>query len=132
MRKLLIKLLGGHTSQELAFLKTEFEKTKLECDEYIIFVNSVCNYVGSYPVWKAQQEYRELMYELGNPILSEIKGFPTHSQNVDIYLGKVVDSCVDLFKKVDFECGSSHWWEKEFLSTARGDNYLDKITGVKK
>ena len=59
MRKLLIKLLGGHTSQELAFLKTEFEKTKLECDEYIIFVNSVCNYVGSYPVWKAQQEYRE-------------------------------------------------------------------------
>jgi len=135
VKEKLIKILGGHTKDEMLMIKSEHESEILqhqsELSAYKEFTKSAYQYIGSYPAWKAQQEYRESMMNLGFPISAEINEYPTNEQNIDIYLGKIVDSFVILFSKVENQFGYNDLWEKEVLTMARGVDYLlDKKSKV--
>jgi len=68
------------------------------------------------------------MKNMGVPISRQIStknDFPTHIENIDLYLGRVVDSFVCLFKSIGkpFD-GDPYFWSEEGLPIARGSDYL--------
>jgi hypothetical protein len=117
IKNFLIKALGGYTKEDFN------KKTHQDgCDEYKEAIESLYFYVGSYPAWKAQQEYRELMFNMGLPV--KHTSSPTHVENIDQYLGKVVNVINHLVHKNMIKCGDVDNFWKEGLSEARGDEYL--------
>lgn len=84
---------------------------------------SVYSYVGSYPVWKVQQEFRELILALepntDNP------GYEYHFHNIDNYLSKIITLMADL-KEIRPD-GNPFWEDEQMLSRAKGDYLLEQI-----
>jgi len=67
----IIGLLGGVSNTEHHRLQIEVDRLRGIEDErnlYKDFALSTYSYAGSYPAWKAQSEYREMMHELGHPL----------------------------------------------------------------
>jgi len=133
IRNLLIKLLRGHTASEMERSRRS-EKAlsdKVHAPEpYKEFVESIQHYVGNYPAWKAQSEYRESMRDNGFPLSgvypSGDRSYPTHAESVDLYLGRVVDGFKKLRDKIHNPDFGTHWESEKQLSSARGDHYLQK------
>lgn len=129
----IIPLLGGHSPSDYRKLEEELFRVKgieSERDIYRDFVESIYIYIGSYPAWKAQAEYREYLSEIGRPLsVSKTEPYPTKAENVDIFLGRVVDGFSLIMNKrsacVNLRLPSSEFWKKEKLSLARGDDLLD-------
>lgn len=118
---------------KLELEKNEFRKQIADINHYKSFAISVNTYIGNYPAWKAQSEYREGMLNLGFPLSGNYpKGengqWPSNLENVDIYLGKIVDSFSILLKQVghqDFFGSSELWKSKEQLDIACGNDWLE-------
>lgn len=132
----LIKMLGGHTKTEYAALEERHREAKERVEQlepYREFTESIITYTGSYPAWKAQSEYREVMAELGSPIPATYTApLPTTAELVDMYLGRVVDGLAVLATKPPlphrtqaFGCETK--WQGPGLSSARGDRYLGAV-----
>jgi len=83
---------------------------------------SVYHYTGSYPVWKVQQEFRELVESLKPDSVHCL----WHFHNLDRYLSKLVDETDKLRQYHDETYTHGHGWG-EMLSGARGDHLLDAI-----
>lgn len=100
-------------------LDAERNVDELELEELREFYKSVSHYIGSYPVWKVLQEYRELILSLspGNDHCLY------HFHNVDAYLSKLVNK-VNLIRKQQGQLGD-HGWDE--LPQAKGDYLLDEI-----
>lgn len=94
----------------------------LELEDYRRFFNSLYNYKGSYPAWKALQEYRELILAL-NPSEHHCA---YHFHNVDSYLERVVDG-LNLLRKYHGEHRHGHGWSEDHLPGAKGDHLLERI-----
>ena len=131
VRSLIIKLLGGVTRAEydqqqsqIAFLTNE----NSQLSDYKEFAKSIYYYAGSYPVWKAQSEYREMMmHEMKHPLSGKYSDCPKKAELLDIYLGRVVDSFAKLIAKSDDFSVKNSFWSDERLPEARGDDlYLLK------
>jgi hypothetical protein len=100
------------------------QKTILvELEAHREFYKSVYHYVGNYPVWKVQQEFRELIGSL-NP---DSEFCLWHFHNLDAYLGKVVNETDKLRKYYDSSYSHGHGWG-EHLPNARGDHLLEGIS----
>lgn len=128
-----IKALGGHTRQQMKTIEQKVEALEAEkqnLEHYRDFAESVYIYTGSYPAWKAQSEYREMMAEQGKPVSGIYPGEGeriTHAESVDNYLGKIVDSYSELMDKVGYSAfpGENLFWEEDSgLRKARGEEYL--------
>lgn len=124
-KRILIKQLGGHTEAEMEVVKQRLEQSEFERDQYKQFAESVYIYMGNYPVWKAQSEYRQMMSEKGMPLSGEFSQPPTRAECVDLYLGRIVDSFADLLRSAGREFSSSERFMDEMqLSEARGKMWL--------
>lgn len=99
----------------------ELETIKTELQAYKDFYKAVYEYVGSYPNWKVQQEFRQLIATLGPS--EDSSHF--HFHNLDAYLEKLVNETNKIRKNYYGEA-PDHNWEK-YLSEARGDQYLEQI-----
>jgi hypothetical protein len=130
LKSFLIKLLGGYTPGEVANIRNaELDLTEQvrALEPYKEFTDSISFYVGNYPAWKAQSEYRQAMSDLGRPLSGEYpsKGmsYPTHAENVDLYLGRLVDGFSELKQKVPGSVPGTHWGSVD-LASARGGIFL--------
>lgn len=123
-----IKLLGGVSASEHDELKAERDKLQAEHDLYMDFAKSIYTYAGSYPVWKAQSEYRQMLEEIGHPLFDEHSVPPQRAELLDIYLGRVVDSFAQLIGNTPQAkiWGRNKFWGKDQLPEARGDYFLKK------
>lgn len=132
LKNLLIKLLGGYTDGEVADIRNaerDLTEQVRALKPYKVFADSISVYVGNYPAWKAQSEYRQALCDLGHPLSgeypSEGMSYPTHAENVDLYLGRVVDGFYELKQKVPESVSGTHW-DVADLDSARGDIFLQK------
>lgn len=120
----LIRILGGVTNHKYQIVVSENSSKFAELEAYRKFIESVYFYAGNYPAWKAQQEYREYLHEIGLPL--ETNYAVLHPENrdcLDIYLGRIVDAFVALNKEGYLKDGLDIYWN-ELLSEARGDPFL--------
>jgi hypothetical protein len=89
------------------------------------FYKNVYWYIGSYPNWKVQQEYRQLLTTLEpNSNITAGDQAPYHLHNIDAYLTKLVNESnklADIFP----ELPGSH--NQIDLDNRRGNPYLDQI-----
>lgn len=124
IKEWLKRILGGVTVKEHQMTVKAINSKSAELEAHKKFIESVYIYVGNYPAWKAQQEYREYLNEMGLPLDKNYsKLYPQKKESVDIYLGRIVDAFVTLNADGYFKCGSDAAWN-ELLSHARGDNFL--------
>ena len=113
MMIILLKKLGLMTIDESESKIDKLKKTVSALEEdnkrLIEFFNSVYTYHGSYPNWKAQQEFRDLVS----------KDEAHHADAIDDYLSVVVDATRDCMLKRGLRL--DHFWETtEKLTIARG------------
>lgn len=101
---------------------SEEESSASELQAHRDLFKSIYQYTGSYPVWKVQQEFRELVLEL-NPGIDHCH---FHFHNLDAYLSKLVDEVDKLRKFHDSHYSLGHGWDN-LLPQARGDHLLPKI-----
>lgn len=94
-----------------------------ELAQYRDAFKSLYHYVGSYPSWKALQEYRELVLSLK----SDANHCEYHFYNVDAYLNKVVREIDNLRKYHDAQYSQGHGWNPDTLPQAKGDYLLQQI-----
>lgn len=99
----------------------ELETIKTELDAYRDFYKAVYEYVGTYPNWKVQQEFRQLIATLG----TSDNHNSWHFHNLDAYLGKLVDE-TNKIRKI-YYAEDPNPLSEEYLSEARGDEYLEVI-----
>lgn len=133
LRNYLIKLFGGYTANEIGEVRQSkrslTEQVRL-LEPYREFANSVSVYVGNYPAWKAQSEYREVLRNLGQPLSGEYPSsnasYPTHAENVDLYLGRLVDGLSELNRQVPGSVPGTYWDSPEDLASARGEVFLKR------
>lgn len=132
MRKLLIKALGGYTKIEMEEAEYQLKQQDSEIQVltfYKTFVDSIYFYAGSYPAWKAQQEFRQLMAGTGQPLMAPPASKEQDSSwagTLDAYLGRVVDGFAELrhhVRRFQYHDPLSFWGEDR-LPIARGDQYL--------
>jgi len=130
IKRKLIQLLGGIEKQEHMHV---LDKCQSELNDYKVFATSLYNYYGSYPAWKAQQEYRELLSNKGIALTRRVLQSPdklkscTHEEYIDIYLGRIVDAFTKMVRMYPTHFkGDHHYWYEEKLSSARGNDYLKK------
>jgi len=120
----LLKILGGVTDHEHQKAMKEKNALSAELETHREFIASIYFYAGNYPAWKAQQEYREYLLDIGHPLKRNYSiTHPENREQVDIYLGRIVDGFSVLNKNGYFRYGDDHF-SNEHLSNARGDNYL--------
>ncbi|WP_286824061.1 hypothetical protein [Idiomarina sp. UBA1919] len=125
IKKTLLSWLDAVPRKELEAKVSECESLQSNLEHYEQFAEQCYWYIGTYPAWKAQSEFRELLVELGCP-LDPKNG--SRAADVDFYLGKVVDACADIRTKAhraNFDDEAEHWLGTQ-LSEARGDNWLVK------
>ena len=127
LRRILIKALGGMTHAELSDIRAEAEEMKQSLKAYKTFAHDIYFYAGNYPPWKAQQEFRNILYDAGKPLtFKKDHHNRTHEHSVDAYLGRIVDAFVILRQDVNLNvpgCSSINWRESN-LPNARGDHYV--------
>lgn len=108
----LIRLLGGYTAAELTEERAEQERLRKTLAHYQDFTKTISVYAGNYPAWKAQMDYRKELVEQGRGLtgkhLAHDHDHPTKSEQVDLYLGKVVDSLDALRGKIP-DAVPGHW-----------------------
>ena len=82
------------------------------------FFEIAYQYCGSYPNWKAQQEYREIIQERSG------EQFFQPTEPLDQFLGKLVDATKKLLQTSDSInlVGTDSYFWNEGLSQARGDD----------
>lgn len=120
----LIEILGGVTEHKYQVVVRENNAKSEEVEAYRKFIDSIHIYAGNYPAWKAQQEYREYLYKIGLPLKKNHDVLhPENRDYLDIYLGRIVDAFVALMEEGYFNHKQDIYWN-EFLSVARGDDYL--------
>lgn len=123
-RRLLIKTLGGVPHSELAEAHEEARKIKQVLNSYTKFVDAIYFYAGNYPAWKAQQEFRNFLYDAGMPLsLKKQNHERRYEYSVDEYLGRIVNAFVVLKREVPLKDEGDSWQESR-LPEARGDHYL--------
>lgn len=125
IKKMLLSWLGAVPQEKLTAKENECADLTEKVESYEEFAEQCYWYVGSYPAWKAQSEFRELLTELGCPADPKSE---SRAASVDFYLGKVVDACAELREKapsVKFGDDAELWSNKQ-LPEARGDNWLAK------
>ena len=97
--------------------------SRAELEAHRELFKSLYSYVGSYPVWKVQQEFRELILALepntDNP------GYEYHFHNIDNYLSKIITLMAEL--KEIRPSGDPFWDDEQTLSSAKGDYLLPQI-----
>ncbi|WP_286984112.1 hypothetical protein [Haliea sp.] len=125
IKKMLLSWLGAVPQEKLTAKESECTALKEKLENYEQFAEQCYWYIGSYPAWKAQSEFRELLAELGCPVDLKSK---SRAASVDFYLGKVVDACAELREKVpSVKFGDdAELWSNRRLPEARGDNWLAK------
>lgn len=94
-----------------------------EVEDLRQFYLRIYTYLGNYPNWKVQQEYRHLLTTL---VSSQTCEFPTpyHLHNIDHYLSRLVDE-TNAIAHYFPELGKA--LSDEDLAEARGDYYLSDI-----
>jgi hypothetical protein len=97
-------------------LKNENKELQDELQKHKEFFESVYMYCGSYPNWKAQQEYRQ--------IIQERRGdhFFQPTEPLDQFLGNLVDATQKLIQSsesIDLNGANPYFWN-DGLSQARG------------
>lgn len=119
-----------HHYQERAITQTIYPNggtlslnASVELEAHRRYFRSIYSYIGSYPAWKAQQEFRELILSLNPPA----KHCKYHFHNIDAYFGKVVDETNKLRHFHDHQISNGHGWEDGLLRQARGDLLLPEI-----
>ena len=137
LKNKIIHFLGGHSFSSYQQFHLRIKEIESERDLYRDFVESVSIYVGSYPAWKAQAEYREYLSEIGRPLsVDKAEPYPTKAENVDRFLGRVVDGFFLIMNHrsayMRLRLPSSGLWRKERLSQARGDHFLVTLSKRKK
>lgn len=105
-----------------AEINAEFDNHNTELQAHRDLFKSLYQYVGSYPVWKVQQEFRELVLEL-NPGIDHCN---FHFHNLDAYFTKLVNEMDKLRQYHDSHYSLGHGWG-DALPQARGDHLLPKI-----
>ena len=117
--------------------ESEFIRLKEQVEVYKRLANESYVYAGNYPVWKAQQEFRQLMNEnnitLTDGYLRQPFTHPTKAEQIDFYLSRIVNAfSIEINKgtQIDFVSNDMFWSSSE-LSEARGDNLLNKIVNQK-
>lgn len=113
---LIIKL-GYVKKVQFDSVNQELESTNRRLGRYIEYARSVYLYAGSYPNWKAQQEFRQIIHEcaLGKCAQSPVP--------LDDYLGKVVDETTRLLANdhaLHSASNASTYFDESFLAHARG------------
>jgi len=106
---------------------------KQEIALYKRLAHTAHDYSGNYPVWKAQQEFRDVMKEAGIDISNSYLKLErsqnlSKAEHIDFYLGRVVDAFSTEINKgaqLDF-ANMDMFWSEDELSEARGD-YLLKV-----
>lgn len=129
VRRLLIKVLGGVTQDELKGARLEHTKLKQVLNSYTKFVNDIYFYAENYPAWKAQQEFRNFLHDTGMPLtLNNDTPERGYEYSVDEYLGRIVDAFVLLRQEVnlDGKGDDRSLWHESRLPEARGDHYLNQ------
>lgn len=123
-RRTLISLCGGITSEAgLSYQKElgHLRERVVELEMYKAASAKALRYLGN-PSWKAQQEYRQGLYDAGIPLTGDYpsgaNSYPTHLENVDEYLGQIVD-----FYELHHSNDGYSSGERETLSY-RGSEYL--------
>ena len=109
-------LFKNNDQSEIDFLKNENNKLKKELVKHKEFFESAYMYCGSYPNWKAQQEYRQIIQERRG------EKFFQPTEPLDQYLGNLVDATKKLMQtsnSIDF-IETNHYFWNEGLSQARG------------
>jgi hypothetical protein len=126
LRTLLIKALGGITRAEMKDVQALAEKDKHSLKAYENFVHTIYFYAGNYPAWKAQQEFRNILYDVGSPLtFKKDHHNQTHKHSVDAYLGRIVDAFAALRKEVNLNVrDDTRSWHESHLPNARGDHYV--------
>jgi hypothetical protein len=109
----LLKKLGlmtiGESESKMAKLQKTVSTLEEDNERLIEFFNTVYSYHGSYPNWKAQQEFRDLVS----------KEATHHADAIDDYLSVIVDATRDCMLKRGLPL--DHFWETtEKLANARG------------
>jgi len=101
---------------------SELDAVKTELDIYKQFFEDVYLYARSYPNWKAQQEFRNIMAQCDTPLPAH-QDAPklTKAQYVDAYLGRVVDATAMVLEKCPSAAQGKdlHFWSREELTQAR-------------
>lgn len=96
---------------------------KEELAQYREAFKNLYHYIGSYPSWKAIQEYRELVLSLKPG--TEYCDY--HFHNVDAYLNKVVNELDNLRKYHADQYSKGYGWDSDTLPQAKGDYLLELI-----
>jgi len=105
----------SNTEQHLASSQAQLDITEKKLGAYKELVNVVNNYAGNYPVWKAQQEFRQVMSEnniaLKSHDLIVHGGHVSKAQYLDLYLTRVVDSFAQAvnINVIDYEGEKGFW-----------------------
>lgn len=129
LKYMIIRMLGAVPERNFTELKERMVELKNNEDlllkDYEKFVSSIYTYCGSYPAWKAQQEYRQVFFELGSPLSGSYAEIPKRAELVDIYLGRLVDAFDTLINSVrQRKRGYKDHWGEGSLSERRGDYFL--------
>lgn len=113
---------GSHQPTSSIDKELDLTVLKKELDAHRQFYKSIYHYHGSYPVWKVQQEFREIIESLK----PDSEQCLWHFHNLDTYLSKLVDGVDSLRDYYDPEYSSGHGWGDQ-LKFAKGDHLLDSI-----
>lgn len=132
VRRTLIHLCGGRTSEAATSYQKEIARLQERVADLELYKKAsfeALRYLGN-PAWKAQQEYRQGLYDAGLPLTgkypSGANSYPTHLENVDDYLGQLVDF-YELHHGIDAH--SSGY--RETLSYRGSDYLVDPGTSAK-
>lgn len=97
--------------------------SRAELEAHRELFKSLYSYVGSYPAWKVQQEFRELILSLNPPT----GHCAYHFHNLDDYLGKLVDGINKVRRFHEESISNGYGWDEDILKQARGDFLLPQI-----
>lgn len=113
-------------------LRDELSQSNRRLDRYVQFASSAYQYAGTYPNWKALQEFRQIVRE--RPIGHYIQD----PSPLDAYLSKLVDETKTLLEEESKErlsqnaspsvsssvANTSTYFDKSFLDSARGEPFV--------
>ncbi|QEY16009.1 hypothetical protein D0C16_08475 [Cellvibrio sp. KY-GH-1] len=109
--------------QRLGDIDDQSKQQTNELEALRQFYLRIYTYLGNYPNWKVQQEYRHLLTTLVSSQTCEFST-PYHLHNIDHYLSRLVDE-TNAIAHYFPELGKA--LTDEDLAEARGDYYLSDI-----
>lgn len=134
----IFNMFGLHTTSQLnEQLGQKVDENKMlqsNLDSCEPIIEAAIHYAGTCAVWKAQQEYRDILsfnnVRISSNYIDGGDGHLSHAEGVDYYLSSIVKAC-DAFNKTPFGYkkigGKYHWPDKSDLADYCRDDLLNRL-----